>query len=195
MHPATFNLLIHQGTDYLLTLNLNSGPTFRTAGAKAGTASIPLSEPLPLPLTTGDKVRFDGIIATLSAAADLGANALTVNPLAFAIPRSTGQKCLDLTNHTATAKLYTDLSEAAIATFTADLATAPTEGTIILTLTDTQTAALPASLPTGEYPAEAEVQARKYDGSQLLWQCDLQDGSGIDQRILQGIALIAIGGA
>ncbi|MEM6432964.1 MAG: hypothetical protein AAF773_03765 [Cyanobacteria bacterium P01_D01_bin.115] len=196
MQPENFNLLIPQGTDYALTLSFNEGSNLRTPGAKAGSESIPLTSPLPTALLSGDKVSFQkGAIATLSAAASLGARSLTVSPLLFDIDRETGRKVIDLTGYTAAAKIYRDLTQAAISTFTTDLTTAPTDGQLIIKLTDEQTAALPANLAAGNFPTEAEVQAWKSTGAEYIWQLELTDPDSLILRPLEGLVLVSLEGA
>ena len=196
MQPENFNLLIPQGTDYALTLSFTEGANLRTSGAKAGAQSIPLTSPLPTALSSGDKVSFQkGAIATLSEAAALGARSLTVSPLLFDIDRETGRKVLDLTSYTAAAKISRDLSQAAIATFTTDLTTAPADGKLILTLTDEQSADLPANLEAGVFPSEAEVQSRKSTDSEYIWQLELTDAEGLILRPLEGLVLVSLEGA
>lgn len=196
MQPSQLNLLIPQGADYALTLGFSEGSALRTSGAAAGSQSIKLTSPLPTALSSGDKVSFSGgAIATLAAAAALGSRTLTVSPLLFDIGREAGYKVLDLTGHSAVAKIYRDLTEAAIATFAIDLATAPADGKLILTLTDEQTATLPANLAAGNFPTEAEVQAWKSTGAEYIWQLELTDTEGLILRPLEGLVLVSLEGA
>ncbi|NEQ45630.1 MAG: hypothetical protein F6K00_19625 [Leptolyngbya sp. SIOISBB] len=193
MNPAQYNLLIPQGTDYALTLTLTEGPSFRTTGAAVGASSIPLVAPLRTALATGDKVNFEGAIATLAAPATVGTKTLTVEPLGFKLERVTGEKCLNLTGFTAIAPIYRNLSEASIAQLTADVDTAPTEGKLILTMANATSGPLPST--TSEFLTEAELQAITEQGSHYIWQLHLTDTNSLILRPVEGFVVVSQKGA
>ena len=195
MQPSQFNLLIPQGTNWALTLQLTEGPGFRTTGASAGATKIPLSAPLPTALSSGDRVNFDGAIATLTAAAAVGAKSLTVPALPFELGRVQGRKVLDVTGFSTTARIYADLDEAAIATVTVDLTTAPSDGRPILKLTKAETSALASTVEPGLFLTEAELQAVKEQGPHYLWQFDLTDTTANTLRLVEGFVLVSRQGA
>lgn len=195
MQPSQYNLLIPQGTNWALTLELTEGSGFRTEGANAGATQIPLTSPLPTALSNGDKVNFGGAIATLTAAAALGSKSLTVSALPFDLKRVQGYKVLNVTGYTALARIYSDFDESAIATLTVDLTTGPSDGRPILKLTKTETSALAATLDPGLFLTEAEVQSVKEQGSHYLWQFDLTDTQPNTLRLLEGFVLVSQQGA
>lgn len=191
MQPAKFNLLIPQGTDYAVTIELKTGPVFRTEGAAAGAESIPLVTPLPTAFNTGQKINFDGKIATIANPAALGAKLLSVEPLLFELKREDGQQCLDLTGGTATAKIWQDLDQTEIATLTADISTAPTEGRVILTLPNATTSNLTATAGVAEYPTEAELQALTKQGDHYLWQFHFANAATLILRPGEGFVVVS----
>lgn len=191
VQPSKFNLLIPQGTDYALTLELKTGPVFRTEPAAAGAESITLVAPLPTAFNTGQKINFDGKIATLAAAASVGTKSLSVEPLLFELKREVGQQCLDLTGGTATAKIWQDLDQVAIATLTAGISTDPTEGRVILTLPNATTSNLTATAGVAEFSTEAELQALTKQGDHYLWQFHFTNAESLILRPVEGFVVVS----
>lgn len=185
---AMYNLLITQGADYALTVQFTEGDPIQATGAAVGATSIPLRTALKSPLSAGDKIDFDGVIATLSANAAVGALALSVNALAIAIPKTTGFKISDLTSYTIAAELQPPTGDSVAFTVTP---TAPTDGVAVLRLTDVQTNALSTTLAAGQFPTEAEVQGTKYSGAEYQWVLSLTDGAGEIKKPLGGLALVS----
>lgn len=83
----------------------------------------------------------------------------------------------------------------AIATLATDLAADPTDGTVSLSLTDSQTTAIAANLSASQFLTEAEVQSRRYSGAEYLWQLDLREPGGGKLRAMEGLVLVPQAGA
>lgn len=199
-HPYQRNLLVPQGTDYALTLSLTQAPEFRTSGAEKGATTIPLVNPLQTALSDGDKLNFgsspiDEQIVTLNANAAVGDESLTVTSLVAKLERVDGAKCLDLTGYTAIASIWSNLTQSALAAFTIDLVTAPTEGRAILQLTDAQTSSLLPTLDDGVFLKESEVQAIKSQGDHYIWQVHLTNTTGVMIRPVEGFVVVSQKGA
>lgn len=176
MIPADLNLYIKQGASYVLSVTLLQGDVIRTsADVLAGVNALPV-EPIRQAIASGRKLLLgDDLVLTLSAAVDVGAVFLPINPTPLPITKKTkGWVCADLTGCTANApikgKLQTPTSPSR---FTTTFDPDPLSGRIDLVLLHDETPLLPANLVIGTKLSDEDLQTRQRQATDYDWEMEI----------------------
>jgi len=174
--PADLNLYIKQGASYVLSVTLLQGDVIRTTtDVLAGAVAISV-EPIRQAIASGRKLLLgDDLVLTVSAAVDVGAVSLPIDPTPLPIAKKTkGWICADLTGCTASApikgKLQTSTSPSQL---TPVFDTDPLSGRIDLMLLHTQTSLLPANLSVGTIITDEVLQTRQRQSNDYDWEMEI----------------------
>lgn len=192
MIPATLNLYIRQGADFLLSITVFEGEEIRTtADVQAGATTIQV-EPILQAIPSDRKIQFCDRRVVLSAAVGMGATELPIVASQLPIPKkSCGRLVADLTGCTATSKFSGKLlTETSPIGFTTEFDADPLSGSLSLKLSHAQTSLLPANLTAGNSLSDDELQERQLQTNDYLWDLDITFADSRIETPLKGLLVV-----
>lgn len=191
MITETLNLWIKQGETFNLSITVLEAISLRvTSAVEAGGTSIPI-KPAKDPIASGRKILFgNDVFVTLSTPVVVGATSLSVVQTDLPIAKNTtGYLVADLTGCTVRSQYKGKLIPAP-RQLSASFASDRLSGGIVLSLSATETTAIPANLGVGTILSDDDLTNRNRQDKDYDWDWELVFPDGTVRSPHKGLIVV-----